>query len=274
MSKVLTIQDISCYGQCSLTVALPLLSALGQETVILPTAVLSTHTYNFKNFTVNDLSSDFDNILNHWKNEGLKFDCLYTGYLGTKELVDHVKYIAKNYLKDNAKVIIDPAMGDKGKLYPAFNDEYVSKMKELISIADILLPNVTEAAFLVGIDYQSDYDEEYIKKLLISLSNKGCSKIVFTDVSFKKGYTGVYSYIDGKFSYYEHEKISEGYHGTGDIFASVFTGVYLSKGDIYLAIKTAADFVARCIKATIDDKDHWYGVKFEGQIKHLLNELN
>lgn len=272
MAKVLTIQDFSCYGQCSLTVALPLLSALGHETVSLPTAVLSTHTSGFKNFVVKDLTSSFDDILNHWKKEGLTFDCLYTGYLGTAQLVDYVKRIKNEFINKDKLLIVDPAMGDKGKLYPAFDMDYVNKMKELIKEADILLPNVTEAAYLTDSDYQEHYDEEYIKTLLRKLKEKGCSKVILTDVSFKENKTGVYSLIDNKFDYYEHDKISQGFHGTGDIFASTFTGVYLKTNDIYKAIKVSADYVFRCIKNTSGDATHWYGVKFEKEIKELIKE--
>lgn len=274
MSKVLTIQDFSCYGQCSLTVAIPLLSAIGIETVSLPTAVLSTHTSGFKNFRVHDLSNFLKDILNHWKEEHLLFDALYTGYLGTSELVDTVKYLKDNYLVKDAVIIIDPAMGDKGKLYPAFDIKYAKKMQELLDIGDIILPNVTEACYLSDIFYKEDYDEEFIKELLIKLRNKGAKNIILTDVSFDKDTTGVYSYINNKFDYYKHQKLGEGYHGTGDIFASTFTGIYLKTKDIYKAIKLSADFVYRCILNTLGDDTHLYGVKFEPQIKYLIEEIN
>ena len=271
--KVLTVQDISCYGQCSITVALPILSAIGHETVILPTSVLSTHTSGFKNFVVKDLTDQFDKILSHWKEEKLSFDCLYTGYLGSEELVEYIKFIKDNFLKKDASVIIDPAMGDDGKLYPAFDLKYAKKMQELVPLSDVILPNVTEACFLSDVPYKENYDEKYIKNLLLKLEEKGCKKIVLTDVSFDENTTGVYSLIDGKFDYYRHQRVKKGFHGTGDVFSSVFTGVYLIKNDIYFAIKEAADYVYRCIINTIDDKDHWYGVKFEKQLKFLLERL-
>lgn len=270
MSKILTIQDYSIYGQCSLTVALPILSALSHETVAFPTAILSTHTYNFKDFYVKDLEPDFIKVLEHWKKENLKFDCLYTGYIGSTNIIDIIKTIKVDFLKPDSLVIVDPAFGDKGKLYPLFNQTYVDKMKELAFSADIILPNVTEACFLADIPYKDNYDEQFVIDLLTKLSLKGLRKIILTNVSFDPKTTGVYAFIDDVYSYYKHEKITEGYHGTGDIFSSVFVGSYLKDNDIYKAIKKAADFVYNSIKATMDDPSHWYGVKFEPELKKLM----
>ena len=273
MSKVLTIQDYSCYGQCSLTVALPLLSALSHELVSLPTAILSTHTSGFKNFVVHDLTNFIHDILNHWRNEKLSFDALITGYLGTNELVDIVKEIKKDFIKKDGLIIIDPAMGDEGRLYPAFDKDYVIKTKELLPIADILLPNITEAAFLSETEYKSHYDEQYVKDILIKLHSLGAKNIILTDISFDENTTGVYSYINNEFSYYKHEKIKEKKHGTGDIFTSVFSGAYLLNHDYHKSIKMAADYVFRCIKSTLTDPSHWYGVKVEVNIKQLIKDI-
>lgn len=270
MSKILTIQDYSVYGQCSLTVALPILSALSHETIALPTAILSTHTSEFKGFYVKDLAPDFPKILEHWKKENLKFDCLYTGYIGSTHIIDIIKTIKGDFLKQNSLVIVDPAFGDRGNLYPLFNQEYVDKMKELTAIADIILPNITEACYLADIPYVDNYDEKYVLDLLTKLEKLGHNKIILTNVSFDKNTTGVYSLIDDVYAYYKHEKISEGYHGTGDVFSSVFVGSYLKYNDIYKAIKKAADFVHDSIKATLGDENHWYGVKFEPELKKLI----
>ena len=148
--KILTIQDISCYGQCSITVALPILSAFGFETAILPSAILSTHTSGFKNFTVHDLSDEIPLIVNHWKNEGIKYDVLYSAYLGEVRHIDLVLNIKKELLKDNALFFVDPVMGDNGKLYPAFDMNYVEAMRRLVKEADIIIPNLTEACYLVN----------------------------------------------------------------------------------------------------------------------------
>ena len=260
--KVITIQDISCYGQCSITVALPILSAAGIETAIIPSAVLSTHTYNFKGFTFNDLSNDIPNILDHHKKEGLKFDAVFSGYLGSKDIVPMVVRMIDDELNQKGVFVLDPVMGDNGKLYPIFNDEYVQAMKVLVARADILLPNITEACFLTNTEYKEKYDKEYILSLIKKLKELGSKTIILTGVSYKDGMTGVVVY-DSEYRYYEHQKINENYHGTGDVFASSFLGAYLNEKDALEASKIAADFVVKCIKNTIDDDSHWYGVKFE-----------
>lgn len=260
--KIITIQDISCYGQCSITVALPILSAAGIETAIIPSAVLSTHTYNFKGFTFNDLSNDIPNILDHHKKEGLKFDAVYSGYLGSKDIVPMVVRMIDDELNQKGIFVLDPVMGDNGKLYPIFNDEYVQAMKVLVARADILLPNITEACFLTNTEYKEKYDKEYILSLIKKLKELGSKTIILTGVSYKDGMTGVVVY-DSEYRYYEHQKINKSYHGTGDVFASSFLGAYLNEKDALEASKIAADFVVKCIKNTIDDDSHWYGVKFE-----------
>jgi len=266
--KILTIQDISCYGQCSLTVALPILSACGTETCILPSAILSTHTAGFSGYTVRDLTEDMPAICDHWVKEGIKFDAIYTGYLGSTKQIDYVKDIISRTLK-----IIDPAMADGGKLYPAFDCEYVKAMKTLCSEADILLPNVTEACFLTDWEYKESYDRDYIENLLCSLEGLGAKTIVLTGVSFKDGKTGVMVRENGETAYYEHEKQEKSSHGTGDIYASAFTGALMNGKSVYDSAKIAADYTVECIKATADDPEHWYGVKFETVIDKLISSL-
>ncbi len=272
--KILTIQDVSCYGQCSVTVALPILSACGYETAILPTSILSTHTSGFKNFQFKDMDEELARFLNHWNNEGLKFDAIYTGYLGSISLVDFTIAAIKQCKKENALVFIDPAMGDNGKLYPTFDTDYAIKMRELIKDADIILPNITEACFMTGVPYQDKYDQAYIEGLIKELCKYTNAKIIVTDVSFKKNTTGVYMYYDDTFHYYKHHKIGNGYHGTGDIFSSTFVASYMKNKDLFLSVKIAADYVYRCINYTQSDKTHWYGVKFEPLLNGLVNKLN
>ena len=164
MKRVLTIQDISCVGKCSLTVALPIISAFGIETAILPTAVLSTHTM-FKNFTFKDLTDELEKISDHWKKEQIGFDAIYTGYLGSFEQIDLVCEIVNILRDENTLVIVDPVMADNGKLYPGFTEEFAKEMAKLCSKADIILPNMTEASFMLGIPYPgTDYDEATIGK--------------------------------------------------------------------------------------------------------------
>ena len=270
--RILTIQDISCVGQCSLTVALPILSACGLETAILPSAVLSTHTA-FKNFTFRDLAGDMPNVLKSWKAEKLEFSAIYTGYLGSKEQVDYVLNIKKSCLKEGGVFFVDPAMADNGKLYPIFNDEYVKEMKRLCVEADYLIPNITEACFLTGYEYKESYDRAYIDGLIKALKDMGVKNIILTGVSYKEGKTGIVVYENNVYNYYEHKKHSKGCHGTGDIFASAFVGAYLSGKSTISSAKIAGDYTARCIKNTVGDSKHWYGAKFEPSLKYLIKKI-
>ena len=261
--KILTIQDISCYGQCSITVALPILSAWGYETAILPSAILSTHTSGFKNFTVHDLSNEIPKIINHWKNEGIKFDALYAGYLGEVGHIDQVIQIKNELLNDDGFFVLDPVMGDNGKLYPAFNDDYVKAIRRLIKEADIILPNLTEACFLTNSEYKESYDETYIRDIVNKLIALGAKKIVLTGIAYEKEATGVFVYDGNEFHHFVHQKINKSYHGTGDVYASTFLGAYLGHHDLMKSAIIAADFVVEAIKNTLDDPSHNYSVKFE-----------
>lgn len=261
--KILTIQDISCYGQCSITVALPIISAWGYETAILPSAILSTHTSGFKNFTVHDLSNEIPKIINHWKNEGIKYDALYAGYLGEVGHIDLVIQIKNELLKDDGFFVLDPVMGDNGKLYPAFNMDYVKAIRRLIKEADIILPNLTEACFLTGVEYKEDYDEPYIKNIINKLIELGAKKIVLTGIAYEKEATGVFVYDGGECHHYIHPRINKSYHGTGDVYASTFLGAYLGHHDLMKSAITASEFVVEAIKNTLDDPSHNYSVKFE-----------
>lgn len=271
--RILTIQDISCVGQCSLTVALPILSACGMETAILPSAILSTHTAGFSGYTVRDLTDDMPSICDHWVKENIKFDAIYTGYLGSTKQIDYVKDIIKRTSKDGAVTVIDPAMADNGKLYPAFDNEYVEAMKKLCSNADILLPNLTEACFLTDKEYKESYDSEYIEDILNGLEAMGAKTIVLTGISYTMDKTGIIVRENGKTDYYEHNKIAKGSHGTGDVYASAFTGALLNGKSVYESAKIAADYTVECILATQGDADHWYGVKFEAVIDKLIAML-
>lgn len=271
--KLLTIQDISCVGQCSLTVALPILSAAGLETCILPSAVLSTHTAGFSGFTVRDLTEDIPNIAAHWKKETIAFDAIYTGYLGSVQQIAYVKDIFDSLLKPEGLTIVDPAMADNGKLYPAFDAAYVEAMKTLAFGADIILPNITEACFLTGLEYRESYDEAYITELLDKLTASGAKTIVLTGVGYATDKTGVIVREGSETRYYEHRRISKGCHGTGDVYASAFVGTLENGFGAYEAAVLAADYTVRCIELTQDDPDHWYGVKFELALPELIRLL-
>ena len=271
--RILSIQDISCFGQCSLTVALPILSAAGMETVIIPSAVLSTHTAGFSGFTVRDLTEDVPAIAAHWKKEGISFDAVYTGYLGSTEQIAHVQAIFDSLLAPGGLRIVDPAMADNGKLYPAFDAAYVEEMKKLCFGADIILPNITEACFLTGIAYREQYGEDYIDALLDAMRAAGAKTIVLTGVGYAPDKTGVVVRDEAGTRYYEHRKIEKGCHGTGDVYASAFVGALLNGKDAFEAAALAADYTVRCIELTQGDADHWYGVKFELALPDYLNML-
>ena len=271
--RILTIQDISCVGQCSLTVALPILSACGVETAILPSAVLSTHTAGFSGFTFRDLTDDIPAIQKHWQKENITFDAIYTGYLGSTKQIDYVKDILNTMGTTNCKGIVDPAMADNGKLYPLFDQAYVEAMKGLCADADILLPNITEACYLADVEYKEVYDETYIQHLLNELSKLNPNTIVLTGVSYKPETTGVIVYENKTIQYYEHKKMEKGCHGTGDVYASTFVGALMRGHSAFESARIAADYTVKCIENTQGDPTHWYGVKFETAIPNLIEML-
>lgn len=275
--KVLTIQDISCLGQCSLTVALPIISACGVETVILPSAVLSTHTGGFSGYTFRDLTDDIPGIMQHWQKEGLSFECLYTGYLGSITQIEYVKELRKNVIKKDGLLIVDPAMADNGSLYYGFDQAFVESMAKLCGSADIILPNITEAAFMTGYELRLDnQDEAYITGLIGALAKLGAKKIILKGISYETEKIGVAVYDSAakELKYYFTEKIQKSSHGTGDCYAAAFTGALMQGKTELEAASLAADFVVESIKKTIDDDSHWYGVKFEQALPMLVKELN
>jgi len=272
--RILTVQDISCFGQCSLTVALPILSACGVETVIIPSAVLSTHTGGFSGFTFRDLSDDIPAISAHWQKEGIDFDAIYTGYLGSVKQIDMVKDLFDKHSRPNCIKIVDPAMADNGKLYYGFDDVYASEMAKLCAEADIVIPNITEACFMTGHEYKENYDEAYVDSVIEALEAKGMKDIVLTGISYNPETTGVVVRTKGKTEYYSHRRLPVGSHGTGDVFASAFSGALLRGKTEFEAAKVAANYTLRCIENTVGDENHKYGVKFETAIPYLLEQLN
>jgi len=272
--KILTIQDISCVGQCSLTVALPIISACGIETCVLPSAVLSTHTAGFSGYTFRDLTEDMPSIKEHWMKEGIKFDAIYTGYLGSTKQIEYVEDIFASTASENCVKIVDPAMADNGNLYPGFDEAFVEAMKGLCKVADYVIPNITEACFLTGVEYKETYDRAYIDELLEKLTALGCKNIIFTGISYAEGKTGVVVLENGEYSYYEHDKLGKGCHGTGDVYASAFVGAFMRGKSAYEAAKIAADYAVECIKETAKLDNHWYGASFEPALGKLIAAIN
>ena len=272
-AKILTIQDISCVGQCSLTVALPILSACGIETCVLPSAVLSTHTAGFTGFTFRDLTDDMPAIRNHWCKEGIRFQAIYTGYLGSTKQIDYVADIFADTAADGCVKVVDPAMADNGKLYPAFDEAYVEAMKLLCTKADYIVPNITESCFLTGIEYRTEYDRAYIDSLLEKLTALGCKNVILTGVSYAPGRTGIVVYENGTYAYYEHELLPNSCHGTGDIYASAFVGALVRGKSAFDAAAIAANYTMECIRFTATLDNHWYGAAFEPVLGKLIDAL-
>jgi len=268
--RILTIQDISCVGQCSMTVAMPILSACGHETCILPTAILSTHTGGFGKPEVVQLAPYAGQMWRHWQRQGITFDAILVGYLGSVEAVSMTREILEQMLSPGGIAIIDPAMADHGKLYAGFDEAYVRAMGELCGMADILLPNLTEAAMLTGREYREIIDEDYVNSLIRALP---VSRVVLTGVGYGREETGVLVRTGDTVRHYSHEKVGGSCHGTGDIFAACFTGALMGERSLMEAVQIAADFTALAIRRTVEAPAHWYGVKFETALPELISWL-
>ena len=266
--RILTVQDISCVGQCSLTVALPLLSACGVETCVLPSAVLSTHTGGFEGFTFRDLTEDMPAVLAHWQKEGITFDAFYTGYLGNARQIEHVCAVMDGAGRPDALRIVDPAMADRGVLYAGFDAAYVDAMRVLCRRADVLLPNVTEACLLTDTPYREVCDTAFAEELLEKMAVFGAETVVLTGVSYEDDRLGVAVWHGGTVTHYAHRRLQGGLHGTGDVYASAFTGALLRGKTPSDAARIAADFTVCCIENT--PADHWYGVCFEPLLPELI----
>ena len=270
--RLLTIQDISCVGQCSLTVALPIISACGIETGILPSSVLSNHTAGFSAWTFFDLTNEMPNILAQWKKEKVDFDAFYTGYV-SKAQIPIILNIMNEVARPGALRIVDPVMGDNGKLYAGFDEQFPEEMKKLCNGADVILPNMTEALLLLGQPYTETYDQTFVEDTLKKLYALGAKNVVLTGVNFNDGKLGVACFDGKQTQYYFTERINVAMHGTGDVYASSFAGALMRGKSILEAASIAADFVVETIKATMPDPDHWYGVKFENALPYLIERL-
>ena len=275
MKRIVTVQDISAVGKCSLTVALPIISTMGVECTVLPTAVLSTHT-QFSGFTFHDLTGEMAPIAAHWKKEGLDFDAIYTGYLGSFEQISLVEDFYQSFGQNGAKLVVDPAMADNGKLYYGFTPEFAKKMAGLCAKADLILPNLTETCFMLGEPYSPEYDRETIRGYLKRLCAMGAKHAAMTGVSYEKGKIGV-EMLDaetGEFFSYFNEHLPVAFHGTGDIFASATVGAYAGGFSLQESLKIAVDYTLECIRKTLADPcARSYGVNFEEAIPDLVRRI-
>jgi pyridoxine kinase len=271
--RVVAIHDISCFGRCSLTVALPVISAAGIETSIIPTAILSTHTGGFTGYTYRDLTEDILPIVKHWQSLNLEFDAIYTGFLGSFEQIDIIAQVFDMLKTKDNLIIVDPVMADHGQLYKIFPDNFPQGMKKLCQKADIIVPNMTEAALLVDEPYSpGPYKPEYIEKTLKKLS-AFANLVVLTGVFFDEENLGAAAYDKARdeISYAFSKKINGFYHGTGDVFGSALTAALVNKEPLNRAIEIAVKFTASSIQRSFEAKtDVRFGVNFEAGLQDLL----
>lgn len=275
MKRIMTVQDISCVGKCSLTVALPIISAAGVECGVLPTAVLSTHTA-FPKFTFKDLTDEIEPISKTLSELEISFDAIYTGYLGSERQLALVDKFFTDFGGENTLIVIDPVMADNGVLYKGFTEEFASKMAELCGKADLIIPNLTEASFMLGFEYNPDYDEEYIKYVLKKLTGLGAKRAALTGIQLEDGKIGVYYYDSTKDSYYSYfnDYLPVSYHGTGDIYASAALGALMRGMSYEASLALAVDFTLECMKKTMADEERrFYGVNFEEALPMYVERI-
>lgn len=277
MKRFLSVQDISCFGKCSLTVALPIVSAMGVECAVLPTAVLSTHTgCGFHDYTFRDLTEDIPAIATHWESLGLRFDTLGSGYIGSARQAELVKALFDRF-GDGAIRVIDPVMGDHGKYYAGFDRQFTESMKKLCHGADVIVPNLTEVSFLLDIPYCPDADENTLQALLPRLCEVvGCKAAVITGARPDSNRQGAVGYVaaTGEYCSAYNDHVEGTYHGTGDIFAAVLAGSLTRGKSLQDSMQLAVDFTLDSIRRTAGDEAHYYGVRFEDALPELIAKLS
>lgn len=275
--RLAAIHDISGIGKCSLTAALPIISAAGVETAAMPTAVLSTHTGDISGFTYRDLTSDMPAVAAHWRSLGIKFDAVYSGFLGSTEQVDIVADFIDEAKKSDCTVFIDPAMADSGEMYKTFNSDFADKMGALCKKADVIIPNITEASILCRCEYRENrHSKEYISSLLDGLADYSSRAAVLTGVSFEDGKIGcaVLDKSDNSVSYFFSDRLPGKYYGTGDIFASALIGASLGGKTISESADIATRFIFSAIERTYNaGTDPRFGVNFEQGLGDYIKML-
>lgn len=272
--RALAVHDISCVGRCSLTVALPILSSVGVETAVLPTAVLSTHTGGFTGYTFRDLTDDITPIVEHWKTLGLHYDAIYTGYLGSFRQLELVSSLFDDLASSDTLIMVDPVMADNGKLYAGFSEDFPKGMCDLCRKAKLVVPNLTEASLMLGIPYREDYDKAYVEDVLRALTDLGPDMAVLSGISFEKGKVGAAAYEkkSGKIYYYFSDHVDGYFHGTGDVFGSALLAGLMTGHPLSESIRIAVDFTLGSILRTKKDgTDIKYGVNFEGGLGGLIS---
>lgn len=274
MKRIVSIQDFSCIGKCSQSIALPVLSAMGLECAALPTVLLSAHTA-FDGFVSRELTDSFAPITEHWKNMGVRFDAIYTGYLGSEEQIALVERFFDEFGTENNLIFVDPVMADHGKLYPGFAPEFPARMKELCRHADVISPNVTEACLLTGETYRQQHEENFVRRLLEKLLSLGAKTAIVTGIRMDETHMGVAAMDkNGKLCLHNTAYIPSVFYGTGDLFASTCAGALTLGLPATEAIALAADYVVKTIRVTAQDPEaRWYGVNFEQTLPYLMTRL-
>lgn len=270
MKRIASIQDFSCIGSCSQTIALPVLSAMGVECAALPTALLSAHTA-FDGFVSLDLTPQLPAIMAHWRAMHLRFDAVYTGYLASAEQVGLVGALLDGMDERPALTLIDPVMGDNGALYAGFSDAFPQAMRALCGRADVLTPNVTEACLLTGTAYSPVQDAAQTRRLLERLLELGCRAAVLTGLRVDGDMAVAALQRDGTGTLVRTSYIPEVFHGTGDLLASTCAGALVQGAPLERAVRLAADYVALTLRRTVQAPDRrWYGVNFQETLPELM----
>ncbi len=273
LKRIAAIHDLSCFGRCALTVVMPALSAMGYQVIPVPTALLSSHTGGFTDMYFEDLTDSMGQISDHFERLRLKFDAIYTGFLGSEEQIDVVLEFIERFSDGDTVIFVDPVMGDDGELYSTYTERLRDRMKELCAVADIITPNVTEASFLSGLEYKdtSEYTEEnafaYAETLRGSLMRLGKGKIIITGVPHKGDMFGTYGHTEQEFSdgyMYSVKRVRKSYPGTGDLFASVLLGCILAGDSLRDAVRFASDYICKVMEYSAGfDTPVREGVAFE-----------
>ena len=273
--RTLAIHDISGFGKCSLTVALPILSAAGHECACLPTAVLSTHTGGFTGYTYRDLTEDILPMAEHWKSLGLPFDAFYTGYLGSAEQIDLMLRLFDMLSGSDSIRLVDPVMADHGKLYPGFAEDFPRQMKRLCARADVIIPNITEATLMLDKPYrEGPFEKAYVEDLLAELAAMGPKQVVLTGMYFNDTELGTAAWDNGKVSYAFAPRVAGQYHGSGDVWGSGFMAALLSGKSLNEACQVACDFTSQSVEYTRQSQtDDRFGVRFEAALPGLMRSL-
>ncbi|WP_297523080.1 pyridoxamine kinase [uncultured Clostridium sp.] len=274
VKKVMAIHDMSCYGRASLTTIIPIISTLGIQVCPLLTAVLSTHMGGYGQPAITDLSDFMWLAKQHWKSLGLGFECVYTGYLASVDQVKLVRNIVKDFSNEDMLLVVDPVMADEGKLYSGFDESMVLEMRNLVKGADIITPNITEAALLLDEDYEDRFNIEIVERWAKELAEFGVKDVIITSAPSIKGEkyidTIIYNKLEDKLTRVSVEKIDKYYPGTGDAFASVLIGKVLNNMSIEDATEFASNFVS---KAITESSKYEYNSKEGILLEKVLNLL-